>query len=388
MVKKMKSLLYVLTLLNGYVMYSQIPQDTILYHQQRGGDLLPYFVINDKTHYEFRGNRRRSEYVVFKDTAQLSFTLPRNFRITSFFVEQNSNKLYMGGNKNYWTLDLDNDSIQPSISIEVDENNIISIIVDGKLYYTDYLSLYIKDIVKNKIIDSINVNIKFQDHLVNSMIKFSNTDNVWLMLADWDGGGISDEQYYVYEEKNKTLKNNNFIKENIPAEIFGVSFYDLLGEYVFLREHILTSNFEIYSKCLPQQHFDIYGLVIAKGEIKQLIFMSRLDSEDGINERDRVLIPFIPDPFKEKTMYEIYENIELKAQDLKRFDAFDLRLLHNMIFAKHNYAFKDTFLQAYFNLYNFYNYNANRLTDVNHLLTPVDRKNLELILQVSNVIKR
>jgi hypothetical protein len=60
-----------------------------------------------------------------------------------------------------------------------------------------------------------------------------------------------------------------------------------------------------------------------------------------------------------------------------------------MVFAKHNYAFKDKFLQAYFNLYSFYsgNHDKNRLTDVSHLLTSVDKKNLELIIKTKGIYK-
>jgi len=366
-------------------MYSQIKQDTILSYEQRGSKL-SYFVINNKIGYEFKWNKKLKEYVVFKDTLQLSSTLPIDFHITSFFMDKNSNELYFGGNKNYWTFDLKCDSLKLNASIKTTENYIKSIVVDNKLYYTDYLSLYIKNITENKFIDSINNFNNIQGVLINEFVKFPNTDNVYLMLANLDDGDISDEQYYVYDERNKIVKKlntNNFIKENISPETFGVKFYDLSGDYVFLTEHILNSNFEIYNNRLYQANTDIYGFVIVNQEIKQLLLKSNLDSDDSKNEENNVLIPFIPDPNKEKAMYEIYENVELTAQDLQRFDAFDLRLLRNMIFAKHNYAFKDKFLQAYFNMYSFYGYQTNRLMDVNKLLTTIDKKNLELIQQAS-----
>ena len=385
MIRKVKFLFCIFALLNGYTMYSQIKQDTILSYEQRGSKL-SYFVINNKIGYEFKWNKKLKEYVVFKDTLQLSSTLPIDFHITSFFMDKNSNELYFGGNKNYWTFDLKCDSLKLNASIKTTENYIKSIVVDNKLYYTDYLSLYIKNITENKFIDSINNFNNIQGVLINEFVKFPNTDNVYLMLANLDDGDISDEQYYVYDERNKIVKKlntNNFIKENISPETFGVKFYDLSGDYVFLTEHILNSNFEIYNNRLYQANTDIYGFVIVNQEIKQLLLKSNLDSDDSKNEENNVLIPFIPDPNKEKAMYEIYENVELTAQDLQRFDAFDLRLLRNMIFAKHNYAFKDKFLQAYFNMYSFYGYQTNRLMDVNKLLTTIDKKNLELIQQAS-----
>jgi hypothetical protein len=211
------------------------------------------------------------------------------------------------------------------------------------------------------------------------------------MIANqYYGDEISDEQYYVYDLISKRMeicKNNNLIKNIIDPNSFMVRFYDFSGKYLFLNGYILDSNYNIFSK-INEIYADIYGLVITNGEIKQLIIKSNLDLEnpqDKKSTRNSVLIPFVPNPFREKAMYEIYENKTLAVSDLEQFDSFDLRILRNMIFAKHNYAFKDKFLQAYFNLYRFYtgNHDKNRLTDVNHLLTPEDKKNLELIQEVS-----
>jgi hypothetical protein len=235
---------------------------------------------------------------------------------------------------------------------------------------------------------SISKEFEISSFVISEIIKFSNSNKIFFMIADeYYGDERTKEQYYVYDETLKVLTkliNSDFIKENIPSEIFGIRYYDLSGNYVFLTEHILTSDFHIFSKRLYQRYNDIYGLVIMKGEIKQLILYSCLDSKDNETDGNNVLIPFIPNPYREKALYEIYENIELKAEDLKQLDAFDLRILRNMIFAKHNYAFKDKFLQAYFNLYGFYGYDEkqkSRVTDINKLLTPADNKNLELIRQ-------
>jgi hypothetical protein len=327
------------------------------------------------------------KYIVLKDTMQLSFTLPDNFHIESFFMDEKSSKIYFGGNKNYWILDLSQDSLEVNFSVETAENNIISIIVDGKLYYTDYTSLYIKDIVTHKMIDSINIGKDFKFHIINELIIYSNTNNVWLVLADMDGGEATDERYYVYNEISKKYSlsaNNDSLKKMLDDNYYGVRYYDLSNQYTFWGELVFDSNFNLFSKV---NIFDvnIHGLVFTNRKIMQLIVKSRLDRKANEKELNYVLIPVIPNPFREKAMYEIYENVKLTTSDLEQFDAFDLRILRNMIYAKHNYVFKDKFLQAYFNLYGFYggDKDKNRLLDVNHLLTPEDKKNLELIQQVS-----
>jgi len=368
-------------------LYSQIPQDTILYKTTK---YMPNYIIYDDLHYKWQyrrsylcGNRECQEYLLYKDSTLISTN--QGIDMKSYCYDKKNNRYYWNDGNDFWYFDLNNDSIKQIISIKTTEGYIISTINDGKIYYSNYPSLCIRDLSTHNIIDSTNICKEFEYHSINELIKFSNTNSVWLILADIDGGELIDVKYCIYDEISKqySLSNNNDVLRKIDEDnYYGVRCYDLSGQYVFKGEFVYDSNFNLFSKI---QIFDvnIYGLVISNREIKQLLLKSNLDLQKDEKERAEVLIPFIPDPYKEKAIYEIYENIELTAQDLQRFDAFDLRLLRNMIFAKHNYAFKDKFLQAYFNLYSFYGYQTNRLTDVSKLLTPTDKKNLTLIQQVS-----
>ena len=90
-------------------------------------------------------------------------------------------------------------------------------------------------------------------------------------------------------------------------------------------------------------------------------------------------------PF-DKALYEIYHNTLLEKNVVETFDEWELNKLRNMIFAKHGYQFKSEYLQAFFNLFNFYN-NITKTVDVTNSLTPIDKKNLELIRQAENKIK-
>ena len=370
----------ILLLFSATIFYSQVPRDTILYKTTK---YMPTYLIYDNTYYKWQyyrsylcGNRECLEYLLYKDSVLISTNQGINMK--SYYYDEKSNQLYWNNNKDFWCFDMNNDSLMQVISIKTHRNYIISAIVDGKIYYADYENLYVKNLRTRSIVDSIDIGKDFEYHFINELIKFSNTNNVWLILTENDGGEIVDEQYCVYDEASKQYslsKNNDVLRKINKDDQYGIRCYDLSRQYVFKGEFIYDSDLNLFSK---YKLFDvnIYGLVISDREIKQLLLKSKLDLQEGEKERAEVLIPFIPDPFKEKAMYEIYENIELKAEDLQRFDAFDLRLLRNMIFAKHNSVFKDKFLQAYFNLYDFYNYNENRLTNVSHLLT--DRKSTRL----------
>jgi hypothetical protein len=372
---------------------AQIPRDTILYEENKKySDNIPFYLVKDSVYYKWEWDKRKKTYSLFYDTILIP-SIP-HLSVQTYFYDKEFQRLYTGKHNgykfNYSAYDLQQDTIRV-LSTYNDTDVYQYAMTNNYFYYVKGQELYVWDLYSEKAIDSITISKEFNtsSFVISEIIKFSNSNKIFFMVADeYYGDERTKEQYYIYDFISKKLelcKNNDEIKSNINPMAFGINFYDLSGNHVFLREHILTSDFKIFSKCLYQQYTDIYGLVISKEEIKQIILHSKLDAGDL-----DVLIPFIPNPFREKALYEIYENMELKAEDLKQLDTFDLRLLRNMVFAKHNYAFKDKFLQAYFNLYGFYKANSdkNRLTDVSHLLTIEDKKNLELIEQAEEKMKK
>ena len=72
---------------------------------------------------------------------------------------------------------------------------------------------------------------------------------------------------------------------------------------------------------------------------------------------------------------------------VEKFDEWELHKLRNMIFSKHGYQFKSEYLQAFYNLFDFYNH-ITKTNNVNALLTPADNKNLELIRQAESNLKK
>lgn len=100
------------------------------------------------------------------------------------------------------------------------------------------------------------------------------------------------------------------------------------------------------------------------------------------NTLNEVIIPFELNFLLEECFSLIIEGKLLNEEILNDFEYLNLRLLKGMIYAKHNYKFSNEYLQAYFNLFEFYNNddlrNERRL-DIFKYLTEIDKLNLKLI---------
>jgi hypothetical protein len=81
-----------------------------------------------------------------------------------------------------------------------------------------------------------------------------------------------------------------------------------------------------------------------------------------------------------QSLQSIKTNTIINAEVFEHTRSFDLNILKNMVYARHNLDFKNDYYEAYFNIFSFY-YNGrdSRLPSVDHLLTPVDKENLRLI---------
>jgi hypothetical protein len=89
-------------------------------------------------------------------------------------------------------------------------------------------------------------------------------------------------------------------------------------------------------------------------------------------------------------MYKAYNDTALSQQDIEGLGKYELGILRNLIFAKHNFSFESEFYQAYFNLYCFYNTKEMRSTrskDVNSNLSEADKANIQLITHAENSLR-
>ena len=106
-----------------------------------------------------------------------------------------------------------------------------------------------------------------------------------------------------------------------------------------------------------------------------------------------VIIPYKFNPQLEIQMYRAYNDTLLSEADIEGLGKYELGILRNLLFAKHNYAFKSEFYQAYFNMYEFYKpffpeeKRTTRKTNVDNELTANDKANIALIRKMEAKLK-
>ena len=101
-----------------------------------------------------------------------------------------------------------------------------------------------------------------------------------------------------------------------------------------------------------------------------------------LDNGNKVFVPYKFTLPLERSLYKLYNDQEILKEDLSQFGEYELSILKNFIFAKHNYGFNSDFYQAYFNLFEFYNdekKRASRTKNMDGLLTEADTRNLEVI---------
>jgi len=118
------------------------------------------------------------------------------------------------------------------------------------------------------------------------------------------------------------------------------------------------------------------GISVQNNELTNYMISSTL------NSGDKVIVPFRFNPELEKLMYTSFYDGIVEENNLNVLDSLELKILKNLILAKHNYDFGSEFYQGYFNLYAFYNtpeMRNSRKKEVYGKLTRADKTNLELI---------
>jgi hypothetical protein len=179
---------------------------------------------------------------------------------------------------------------------------------------------------------------------------------------------ISDSLFYVkydfrYEYRSKD--GNSMVYKTYEQDLF-----------------VMDNQCNLIGRSLERKIYDWMskGFVYKGNKREWLCITSEVDSTKSI--LDDVFFKIKIKYSLEKCFYDIYYNQVLSKNDLIKFDKYELLLVKNFIFAKHNYKFKMRFFQAYFNTFVFYSdkkKKSSRVTDVNKLLTQSDKKNLQII---------
>ena len=191
-------------------------------------------------------------------------------------------------------------------------------------------------------------------------------------------GYIIDIQNEDINRFNTNLLNKkgsgNFIKSSFDNNlILKSSETSKLGKTTSRDQYILNDKFELISECLYRD-YEIYGYEYTNNVRKKAFLESQLDN----GEKKILTQPILGG--LEILFYKIYHNKEIKKEDLSNKNLFHLKLMKNMVFAKHNYKFDTKYYQAFFNQYYFYSEKRDsRTKKVNSHLTDIDKHNLKLI---------
>ena len=255
----------------------------------------------------------------------------------------------------------------------------------------ELISIYVfseKDYKESNCIWGISQSEVEQLAIDNNNTVFFSPDRCLVYISDGDPNGSA---YYQLIAEGSTKK---YVDASYgPFNIAWVSNnYMMVTKYANEAE-IRDCNLNVINKCLGQRGEKI-GVDIMKGQMQYYFVKSSLNDADynarPIKYGTEVIISYKFNPQLEIQMYRAYNDTLLSEADIEGMGKYELGILRNLLFAKHNYAFKSEFYQAYFNMYKFYNSQkmiTTRKTNVDNELTANDKANIALIRKMEAKLK-
>jgi hypothetical protein len=208
---------------------------------------------------------------------------------------------------------------------------------------------------------------------------------ILLSVGEYESGDQSPDKYFLYEFESEklekytlpALRKRDDKKYNELRILNGCEWF-YQRKYLWVNEYILDNNFQSIGLTLNPS---ICSCFPVDGKADFFWFKSNLDKIVRFKPQ-LVLVSYRPIVEVQFNLFRIYNDSLVNKNDLTILNKDDLLLLKNMVFAKHNYKFDIEYYQAFFNLFRFYNSDRDRqkrTKEVNHLLTEMDKKNLQLI---------
>jgi len=204
---------------------------------------------------------------------------------------------------------------------------------------------------------------------------------------DPEVGEELDDNYY--SRMYFISRDKKYVKDLCHTEIYNRN----TKQKVFrgYKSRIFNNEFKYIGEALPTVGLSthICGFNIKNDQLLYYYMFTKLNTIDSTQKVNgeytykSVIIPYNFNPVLDLVMYKAYNNEKLNLEDIRGLEKYELDILRNLIFAKYNYAFSSEFYQAYFNLYEFYGEKEkkkSRVKDVSHLLTEIDKLNIEFIM--------
>ena len=201
------------------------------------------------------------------------------------------------------------------------------------------------------------------------------------LIKYWESGEV--ENFALFDFSNKQMiypveqlaNFSYFDKANVNTY-----FRDVTEQYYNIGLFWVDEKFNVIQPTLLPYYASFASYNLNTAAMQSFCYRSSYIERKPLNNYVWLACKFSL-PF-DKALYDIYHNTLLEKTVIETFDEWELNKLRNMIFAKHGYQFKSEYLQAFFNLFDFYS-DLTKTDDVSALLTPADKKNLALIQQVS-----
>lgn len=297
----------------------------------------------------------------------------------------------MPGDNFYYTKEDDNDSILYKIDPS-----------------TGYRSIFTKDLPY--VLDTCN--FCTGAHIFN----FLELGNMWqlsdttfiMQFADCSAD-CSNYRYLLYNHQTKNYKKisrydslrqkgieldkiNNHYESNFLW--LDIKMKDISEKYLYVREsiimkdrieneYIIDASANLITPAVQKHHFSP-SYNYQGGKVVSIMAHTVLDNGKKVFVPYKFTLPL------ERSFYRLYNDQKILKEDLNQFGEYELSILKNFIFAKHNYGFDTDFYQAYFNLFKFYNDEKernSRTKDVNSLLTKGDKHNLNIITKALKKVR-
>lgn len=373
--KKLKLLLTGLCFFLLMNVYGQISSTDLIQDNN-----LIYLFVNNGTSYYLKSEKikHKDKYIVFKDTVPLDTI---DFIGYKLHVSLREEEIYIRRKEGFQKFSLDSGEMTSGITTNREvftfDNQENLIVGDPKTNDSYYFSqnLFKFNLKTKNLTSIISLSNKLRDekYKIGSVISSPETRKYLIEAGLYDGGGFVEYQHFIYSA-NEGATVDYSMKDKLGVDgIDGYGDYLLLrnGSYILIGKFLLDKDFNLYSKVLLSSHV-IVGYEIEQEELKAYFLESITD--EGI----RVVIKANINPDLEIILHRIYNDVLLEKKDIRMFSSDELWILKNMLFAKHNYGFKNKYLQAWFNLYTFYWPNKSSRKN-NVTLTEIDKKNLELI---------
>ena len=198
--------------------------------------------------------------------------------------------------------------------------------------------------------------------------------------------GVLWDEKYIH-----SFKDDKFYKSN-GTELLKNKTEDLVGFKNRADIYLNGCYYEGYNKKQNNQDVVIFDSdLFRKGKVlyKMITVKSyniKNDNVESVNIKSRldsdkeVIIPVKLTYKLDHLLYKIYDGEKIAKKSISDYGSYELGLLKNMVFAKHNYGFDTPYYQAFYNLYRVYRDKMDsRTKDMNGKLTEADKKNLNLI---------